>query len=317
MRSGKNVGSHSGRKGLDRGVACNSCSVGFYPRRRSTRGARTNHLRRAPSASRPLRAGHRRYRATTPRGLPLRYAATLVAPDRVPQRSGGRCGRRGAAAFGRATIIPGSPADLRAGRRARGGHVPSEPCRGARNRGQLHLGGGARGGPGWRDHPVLVRAKARHHHDESDRQGHEYQRADRARRRWAGEAERWGAAPDPLHGHLRSGAGVDDVALPGSSLPHAGHPEPDLRGRELKSSAVRLGGGGGAIFARGGRLRIVNSVFTGNRCERGWAGHRRRAVRALSQYRGLPVYVVGSRFAGNICSNGGALSSSASPGRAQ
>jgi predicted outer membrane repeat protein len=30
---------------------------------------------------------------------------------------------------------------------------------------------------------------------------------------------------------------------------------------------------------------------------------------ALSQYHGLPVYVANSRFAGNVCSNGGALSS--------
>jgi hypothetical protein len=27
------------------------------------------------------------------------------------------------------------------------------------------------------------------------------------------------------------------------------------------------GGGGGAIFDRGGSLRIVGSVFTGNRCD--------------------------------------------------
>jgi len=27
------------------------------------------------------------------------------------------------------------------------------------------------------------------------------------------------------------------------------------------------GGGGGAIFARGGRLRILRSTFTGNRCD--------------------------------------------------
>jgi hypothetical protein len=32
-------------------------------------------------------------------------------------------------------------------------------------------------------------------------------------------------------------------------------------------------------------------------------------VRALSQYRALPVYVVNSRFTANACSNGGALSS--------
>ena len=69
------------------------------------------------------------------------------------------------------------------------------------------------------------------------------------------------------------------------------------------------GGGGGAIFARGGRLRIVNSVFTDNRCERDGPDIGGGAVRALSQSRGLPVYVVNSRFAANVCSNGGALSS--------
>jgi hypothetical protein len=69
------------------------------------------------------------------------------------------------------------------------------------------------------------------------------------------------------------------------------------------------GGGGGAVFDRGGRLRIVNSVFAGNRCEPDGPDIGGGAVRALSQYHGLPVYVVRSRFAGNVCSNGGALSS--------
>ena len=69
------------------------------------------------------------------------------------------------------------------------------------------------------------------------------------------------------------------------------------------------GGGGGAIFARGGRLRIVNSAFAGDRCDREGPDLGGGAVRALSQYRGLPVYVVGSRFTDNWCSNGAALSS--------
>jgi len=69
------------------------------------------------------------------------------------------------------------------------------------------------------------------------------------------------------------------------------------------------GGGGGAIFDRGGRLRIVDSVFAGNRCERDGPDIGGGAVRALSQYRDLPVYVVGSRFSANVCSNGAALSS--------
>jgi len=69
------------------------------------------------------------------------------------------------------------------------------------------------------------------------------------------------------------------------------------------------GGGGGAIFVRGGRLRIVNSVFAGNRCESDGPDIGGGAVRALSQYQNLPVYVVDSRFTANVCSNGGALSS--------
>ncbi|MFZ0040990.1 MAG: hypothetical protein WAK93_06775 [Solirubrobacteraceae bacterium] len=69
------------------------------------------------------------------------------------------------------------------------------------------------------------------------------------------------------------------------------------------------GGGGGAIFARGGRLRIVNSSFTGNRCDSEGPDIGGGAVRALSQYDNHPVYVVHSRFGANVCSNGGALSS--------
>jgi hypothetical protein len=69
------------------------------------------------------------------------------------------------------------------------------------------------------------------------------------------------------------------------------------------------GGGGGALFDRGGRLRIVNSVFTTNRCDHYGPDLGGGAVRALSQYHGLPAYVVGSRFTGSVCSNGAALSS--------
>jgi hypothetical protein len=69
------------------------------------------------------------------------------------------------------------------------------------------------------------------------------------------------------------------------------------------------GGGGGAIFARGGRLRIVHSTFVGNRCEQSGPDVGGGAVRVLSEYHALPVEVVGSRFTANVCSNGGALSS--------
>ena len=69
------------------------------------------------------------------------------------------------------------------------------------------------------------------------------------------------------------------------------------------------GGGGGAIFARGGQLRIVNTTFSHNRCDPDGPDIGGGAVRALSQYNNLPVYVVDSRFTKNVCSNGGALSS--------
>jgi hypothetical protein len=69
------------------------------------------------------------------------------------------------------------------------------------------------------------------------------------------------------------------------------------------------GGGGGAIFDRGGRLRIENSRFVANRCDPTGPDLGGGAVRALSQSRGLPVDVIDSTFTSNICSNGGALSS--------
>ena len=74
------------------------------------------------------------------------------------------------------------------------------------------------------------------------------------------------------------------------------------------------GGGGGAVFARGGRIKVVNSRFENNRCEFDGPDVGGAALRVLSQSQGLPVYVVGSTFGGgpglgNTCSNGGALSS--------
>ncbi len=72
--------------------------------------------------------------------------------------------------------------------------------------------------------------------------------------------------------------------------------------------------GGGAIWVRGGRFKVVNCRFFNNVCgdegpDLGGAG-----IRAFSQYDGLPVYVVNSKFGGgqalgNTCSNGGGISS--------
>ena len=69
------------------------------------------------------------------------------------------------------------------------------------------------------------------------------------------------------------------------------------------------GSGGGAIFARGGRLKIVRSKFVGNRCDDNGPDLGGGAVRALSQHDGKPVTVVGSTFRRGVCSNGAALSS--------
>ncbi|MEV4490948.1 hypothetical protein AB0K04_12605 [Micromonospora coxensis] len=69
------------------------------------------------------------------------------------------------------------------------------------------------------------------------------------------------------------------------------------------------GGGGGAIFVRGGRVKVVNSRFTGNRCDRTGQDLGGGALRVLSQYDNRPVYVVGSTFTGGTCANGAALSS--------
>jgi hypothetical protein len=69
------------------------------------------------------------------------------------------------------------------------------------------------------------------------------------------------------------------------------------------------GGGGGAIFARGGRLKIVGSTFVGNRCDASGPDLGGAAVRALSQHDGQPVYVVRSSFRRGVCSNGAGLSS--------
>ncbi|SCL24008.1 hypothetical protein GA0070616_2836 [Micromonospora nigra] len=69
------------------------------------------------------------------------------------------------------------------------------------------------------------------------------------------------------------------------------------------------GGGGGAIFVRGGRVKVVNSRFVDNRCDPTGPDVGGAAIRVLSQYDNRPVYVVGSTFTGGSCANGGALSS--------
>jgi hypothetical protein len=73
-------------------------------------------------------------------------------------------------------------------------------------------------------------------------------------------------------------------------------------------------GGGGAIWARGGRFKAVNCRFFGNVCARVGADVAGGAIRAFSQSQGKPVYLVNCTFGGaagygNSGSNGGAIGS--------
>jgi hypothetical protein len=75
------------------------------------------------------------------------------------------------------------------------------------------------------------------------------------------------------------------------------------------TGATYEGGGGGGIFARGGRLKIVRSRFVRNHCDPTGPDLGGGAVRALSQHDDQPVTVVRSTFTRGVCSNGAALSS--------
>ncbi|MFP4417479.1 MAG: hypothetical protein ACLFSB_09430 [Chitinispirillaceae bacterium] len=72
--------------------------------------------------------------------------------------------------------------------------------------------------------------------------------------------------------------------------------------------------GGGAIWVRGGRFKVVNCRFFHNVCADVGPDVGGGAIRVFSQHQGLPVYVVNSTFGGreglgNAGSNGGAISS--------
>ena len=66
--------------------------------------------------------------------------------------------------------------------------------------------------------------------------------------------------------------------------------------------------GGGAIFDEGGQLKVVNSVFAGDRCYASGPDLGGGAVRAVGMYMGAVIYITRDTFSGNSCSNGAALS---------
>ena len=97
-------------------------------------------------------------------------------------------------------------------------------------------------------------------------------------------------------------------------------PDPQLSVQNLtfehgsSKAETKDGGGGGAIFVRGGRVKILNSRFFNNVCDDTGPDVGGAAVRVLDQSGDRPVYVVNSTFGGrdglgNVCSNGGGLSS--------
>ena len=72
--------------------------------------------------------------------------------------------------------------------------------------------------------------------------------------------------------------------------------------------------GGGAVWVRGGRFKVVNCRFFNNICDETGPDVGGAGMRVFSQYEGRPVYVVNSTFGGrddlgNIGSNGGGISS--------
>lgn len=89
-------------------------------------------------------------------------------------------------------------------------------------------------------------------------------------------------------------------------------PEPRLVVRRMRfadGDASAEEDGGGAIFVRGGRLKILDSAFVDNRCVRTGPDVGGAAVRVLDQSRDKPVVVKRSTFTGGRCSNGSAISS--------
>jgi hypothetical protein len=84
--------------------------------------------------------------------------------------------------------------------------------------------------------------------------------------------------------------------------------------RNGRSSGNETMDGGGAIFVRGGRFKVVNGQFYGNRCAPTGPDVGGAALQVFSQHAGHPVYIVNTTFGGsgalrNECSNGGAISS--------
>lgn len=91
------------------------------------------------------------------------------------------------------------------------------------------------------------------------------------------------------------------------------HPQLTLQGigfvRGNSTGEEVDGGGGGAVFVRGGQVKVVDARFVSNFCDATGPDVGGGALRVLSQFDGRPVIVATSVFSANRCSNGGATSS--------
>lgn len=94
------------------------------------------------------------------------------------------------------------------------------------------------------------------------------------------------------------------------------HPQLSIQNLTFSDgNAKNVDEGGGAIFSRGGRIKIINSRFFNNVCDDTGPDVGGAAVRVFDQWEDRPVYVVNSTFGGdpngfgNTCSNGGGVSS--------
>lgn len=89
----------------------------------------------------------------------------------------------------------------------------------------------------------------------------------------------------------------------------------DGSAKGLGDADNRGGGGGGAIYAQGGSLKVVHARFLHDVCDELGSDVGGGAIRKLDYLvapgagPARPVWIVNSTFSGNSCANGGALSS--------
>lgn len=114
---------------------------------------------------------------------------------------------------------------------------------------------------------------------------------------------------------LRGGADCNDQQKPALTVQNLTFVDGDASGLGADDEGE---GGGGAIYVRGGRFKVVNARFFNNRCDERSSDIGGGAIRVLdfpskSTSQTRPVYIVKSTFGapgmGNACANGGALSS--------